>query len=82
MHVAARKLFDMLYHLEIKAGKGELESPETLFTDILTEFDKLKSFLSQPNWLETVEEHTHEEEKMKEGIGDFLNLSNNSQHVS
>jgi signal transduction histidine kinase/HPt (histidine-containing phosphotransfer) domain-containing protein len=51
-HVAARKITDMLYDLEIKGRKEELEGSEVLFADIQTEFDKLKSFLSQPNWIE------------------------------
>jgi signal transduction histidine kinase/CheY-like chemotaxis protein/HPt (histidine-containing phosphotransfer) domain-containing protein len=51
-HVAARKLSDMLYPLETKVGKGDMEGAEELFSDIQTEFDKLKSFLSQPNWIE------------------------------
>ena len=52
-HVAATKLTDMLYPLETKAGNGDMEGTETLFADIRTEFDKLKSFLSQQNWMET-----------------------------
>ncbi len=52
-HVAARKLSDMLYPLETKAGKEELEGAEELFSDIRTEYDKLKSFLSQQNWIES-----------------------------
>jgi len=52
-HVAARKLSDMLYDLETKGRKEELEGSEVLFADIKTEFDKLESFLSQPNWMET-----------------------------
>jgi len=51
-HVAATKLTDMLYPLETKAGEGEMEGTETLFANIRTEFDKLESFLSQPNWSE------------------------------
>ena len=52
-HVAARKLTDMLYDLETKGREGLLEGSEALFADIQTEFNKLKSFLSQPNWMET-----------------------------
>jgi len=57
-HVAAKKLSDMLYSLETKAREGELEGSETLFVDIQTEFDKLKSFLSQPNWAESAGQQT------------------------
>ena len=51
-HVAASKLTDMLYDLETKGREGLLEGSEALFADIQTELDKLKSFLSQPNWME------------------------------
>ena len=55
-HVAARKISDMLYHLETKGRKGEIEGAGALFADIQKEFKKLKSFLSQPNWFETAEQ--------------------------
>ena len=57
-HVAARKISDMLLDLETKGRKEELEGSEALFADIQTEFDKLKSFLSQPNWTESAEQQT------------------------
>ncbi|MBW7988754.1 MAG: response regulator [Planctomycetes bacterium] len=55
-HVAARKLTDMLYDLETKGRKEELEGSEVLFADVRTEFDKLISFLSQPNWAESAKQ--------------------------
>ncbi|MDT8300720.1 MAG: ATP-binding protein [Sedimentisphaerales bacterium] len=64
-HVAATKLTDMLYPLETKAGEGEIEGTETLFADIRTEFDKLKSFLSQPNWIELAGQKTDMKEIVK-----------------
>jgi len=64
-HVAATKLTDMLYPLETKAGEGEMEGTEILFADIRTEFDKLKSFLSQPNWSELAERKTDVKEITK-----------------
>jgi PAS domain S-box-containing protein len=64
-HVAARKLSDMLFHLETKGREGELEGAKALFANIQTEFDKLKSFLSQPNWTELAEQHTDEKGKKK-----------------
>ena len=57
-HVAARQISDMLYHLETKGREEKLEGAEALFADIQTEFDKLKSFLSQPNWTESAEQQT------------------------
>jgi HPt (histidine-containing phosphotransfer) domain-containing protein len=57
-HVAARKLSDMLFDLETKGRKEELEGAEALFADIQVEFEKLKSFLSQPNWTESAEQQT------------------------
>ena len=64
-HVAARKLTDMLYDLKTKGRKEELEGFKALFVDIKTEFDKLKSFLSQPNWPESAELQTNKKEAMK-----------------
>ena len=55
-HVAARKLSDMLFDLETKGREEKLEGTEALFADIQTEFNKLKSFLSQPNWAESAEQ--------------------------
>lgn len=67
-HVAARKLSDLLYHLEGLGREGELEGAGALFADIQTEFEKLESFLSQPNWTETAERQTDEKEKMKKAL--------------
>ena len=55
-HVAARKLTDILYVLETKGRKEDLEGSEALFAGIQTEFDKLKLFLSQPNWTESAKQ--------------------------
>ncbi len=57
-HVAARKISDMLYHLETKGREEKLEGTEALFADIQTEFNKLKTFLSQPNWTESAGQQT------------------------
>jgi len=64
-HVAARKISDMLLDLETKGRKEELEGSEVLFADIQTEFDKLKLFLSQPNWAELTEQQINEKETLK-----------------
>ncbi|MCP4614080.1 MAG: PAS domain S-box protein [Planctomycetes bacterium] len=64
-HVAARKISDMLLDLETKGRKDELEGSETLFADIQTEFEKLRSFLSQPNWTESAEQQTSQTKKAK-----------------
>jgi len=64
-HVAATKLTDMLYPLETKAGNGEMEGTEILFADIRTEYDKLESFLSQPNWSKLAERKTDVKEITK-----------------
>ena len=55
----------MLYHLETKGREGVLEGSDALFADIQEEFDKLKSFLSQPNWTESAEQQTDEKKIMK-----------------
>jgi transposase-like protein len=64
-HVSARKLSDMLNHFERIGREEELEGAEALFAYIRKEFEKLKSFLSQPDWMETAEQQTDEKEKMK-----------------
>jgi CheY-like chemotaxis protein/HPt (histidine-containing phosphotransfer) domain-containing protein len=61
-HVAAIKLSDMLLSLETKARQAELQGSETLFAEIQTEFDKLKSFLSQPDWFESAVQQTNRNE--------------------
>lgn len=63
--VAARKLPDMLNHFERIGREEELEGAEALFAYIRKEFEKLKSFLPQPNWMETAEQQNDEKEKMK-----------------
>ena len=63
--VATRELADMLYHLECIGREGELEAAEVFFTDTQVEFEKLKSFLPQPNWMQTAEQQNDEKEKMK-----------------
>jgi YesN/AraC family two-component response regulator len=50
-HVAARKLTDMLYDLETKAREEKLEGSDELFADVRSEFDRLISFITQPNWI-------------------------------
>ncbi len=57
-HVAARKLSDMLFPLETKARQEQMEGSEALFAEIQTEFNKLKSFLSQPDWIESAVQQT------------------------
>jgi PAS domain S-box-containing protein len=57
-HVAARKISEMLFDLETKGRKEELEGAEALFVETQIEFDKLKSFLSQPNWTESAGQQT------------------------
>jgi PAS domain S-box-containing protein len=49
-HVAAEKLTEMLYELETKGRKQELDGCEALLSDIQTELDKLIAFVSQPSW--------------------------------
>ena len=63
--VAIRELSDMLYRLGCIGREGELEAAEVFFADIQVEFEKLKSFLPQPNWMQTAEQQNDEKEKMK-----------------
>lgn len=57
-HVAARKLTDLLYDLETKGRKEDMEGSEALFAEIQRELDTLISFLSQPNWINSIDKST------------------------
>jgi len=50
-HVAARKLVDMSFELETMGREEKLDGSEALFAEVRTEYDKLISVISQPNWI-------------------------------
>jgi len=51
-HLGAGKLSDKAHCLEGAAVEGKLQNAGPLFDDIEQEFQKLKSFLSEPDWIE------------------------------
>jgi signal transduction histidine kinase/CBS domain-containing protein/DNA-binding NarL/FixJ family response regulator len=57
-HLGAGKLSDKAHRLECAAIEGKLENAEPLFADIEQEFEKLKSFLSDADWIETAKQQT------------------------
>ena len=60
-HQAGKKLLGKSLY-----GQGKVPVDLSDFIDdIRKEFEKLKSFLSQPNWMETAEQQNDEKEKMK-----------------
>jgi signal transduction histidine kinase/CBS domain-containing protein/DNA-binding NarL/FixJ family response regulator len=65
-HLGAGKLSDKAHRLECAAIKGNLENAEPLFADIEQEFEKLKSFLSDANWIETAKQQTSGKRKINE----------------
>jgi PAS domain S-box-containing protein len=52
-HVAARQLWEKADCLEIAGRKNDIATAVTLFEEVRAEFEKVTSFLSQINWLET-----------------------------
>ncbi len=54
--ISAKSLAQAAFQLEIAGKEGKLENAEIIFANIQTEFEKLKSFLSQSNWVETAKQ--------------------------
>jgi len=56
--VAAKPLSQAACQLNLAAKANNLETPESLLADIQAEFDKLKTLLAQPDWIQIVKEKT------------------------
>ena len=50
--VGAKRLSKTALTLETAAEQKDLKNTDTLLEDIRTEYEKMMSFLSQPNWIE------------------------------
>ncbi len=50
--ISANALAQAALPLELAGRKGELANADTLLADIQMEFDKLKAFLSQCDWID------------------------------
>ena len=56
--IAAKPLSQAASQLNLAAKANNLETSESLLADIQTEFDKLKTLLTQPDWIQIVKEKT------------------------
>jgi signal transduction histidine kinase/HPt (histidine-containing phosphotransfer) domain-containing protein len=64
--IGAGLLFAPALELNHAAQKGHLEDAEVLFETIQSEFDNLKSFVSQPDWMETAKQQCAQIESVKQ----------------
>ena len=55
-HIGAARLSDKAAHLEAAVRKGDMESAPSLFADAKIEFEKVISFLSRDDWIETIKQ--------------------------
>jgi len=56
--VAAKPLSQAAYQLNLAAKANNLETSESLLADVQAEFDRLKTLLAQPDWIQIVKEKT------------------------
>ncbi len=56
--IGARLLSAPALELNLAAQKGSLENAEALLENIQSEFEKLKSFVSKPDWIETAKQQS------------------------
>jgi HPt (histidine-containing phosphotransfer) domain-containing protein len=54
--ISANSLAEAAYQLEIAGKQGNLEHADALFANIQVKLEKLRSFLSQPDWIETAKQ--------------------------
>ena len=59
--IAAIPLSKAVYQLELAAEQKNLETTESLLADIQAEFDRLKTLLAQPDWIQIVKAKTGSE---------------------
>ena len=64
--IGARLLFAPALELNLAAKKGSLENAEAILENIQSEFEKLNSFVSQPNWVETAKQQCGTKEQVKQ----------------
>ncbi len=64
--IGAKLLFTPALELNIAAKKGSLENAQALLESIQSEFEKLKSFVSQPDWVETAKRQCGTKEQVKQ----------------
>ena len=64
--ITATALEKAALQLEIAGRDGKLENTRKMFAEIEKEFEKVKSFLSQPNWIQIAKEQTNIEKAKQE----------------
>ena len=64
--ISANYLAEAALQLEIAGREENLENAEAMFVDIQEEFEKVKSFLSQSNWVEIARQQCKTREKVKQ----------------
>jgi HPt (histidine-containing phosphotransfer) domain-containing protein len=57
-NIGAKRLSDATHRLEVMARKKDLSIAESLLQEITTEFERLQSFVSKPNWMEIAKQHS------------------------
>ena len=59
--IGAKPLSEAAYRLELAGKQGDMENADAFFADIKAEFEKLKSFVSGANWIETAKQQSNEQ---------------------
>jgi len=55
-NIGANRLAEVAHRLEIMARQKDLSVAETLLQEIITEFERLESFVSNPNWMDVAKQ--------------------------
>lgn len=62
-NVGATLLSDIAGRLESLGREGDLESADSIYGALKTEYEKVVSFLSQPDWIETAKSNNGQKDK-------------------
>ncbi len=62
-HVAAKQLSEIAYRLECAGCENDIEAASLLFDDAKDEFEKVLSFLSRDDWIETAKQQNDNKEQ-------------------
>ena len=60
--ISAKSLVEAASQLESDAIEGNLKNAQIMFVDIQKKFEKVKSFVSQPNWIQIATKLTDSKE--------------------